>query len=208
MISTKGLGKRYGERSLWSELDLVFNAGTMTAITGASGSGKSTLLNCLGALDAPSEGTIEVEGKNITSLSARGQRLYRRHTLGYLFQDYALIPDRTVGHNLNIAVDRSRRPQVASALQQVGLAGYENRKVHELSGGEQQRVALARVILRNPPVVLADEPTGALDAANADMVIDTLRRFAAEGASVVVATHSATVVDRSDRVINLDELAQ
>ena len=141
-----------------------------------------------------------------TVLGYRKARKYRRDYVGYLFQDYALIPDQTVYDNINLAArpnqifpSKAMLTQVAEVLEQVGLAGYERRQVCELSGGEQQRVAIARLLVRPPKVVLADEPTGALDHDNSLRVIGHLRDLADGGASVVVATHSDLVADSADQ---------
>lgn len=144
-----------------------------------------------------------------TILGYRKARKYRRDYVGYLFQDYALISDQTVYDNINLAARLNKNPtkamftQIAQALDQVGLAGYERRQVCELSGGEQQRVAIARLLVRPPKVVLADEPTGALDYDNSLRVIAHLRDLADGGASVVVATHSDLVTDSADQHIKV-----
>lgn len=208
MIDLTGLSKSFGTRALWRDLTFGIEAGRMLALTGPSGSGKSTLLNCLGLLDAPSAGTIRHNGEDITGLSARKARVYRRDTLGYLFQNYALIDNATIADNLAVAVKPARRrdktyPTPAQALHQVGLAGREKDIVHRLSGGEQQRVALARLIVKRPALVLADEPTGALDAGNTHMVIETLRALADTGCGVVIATHDPIVRDLCDSVLEV-----
>lgn len=210
MIDLKGLSKSFGDRALWQELTFTVEAGRMLALTGPSGSGKSTLLNCLGLLDTPSSGTIVHEGSDLTRLSARKSRAFRRDTLGYLFQNYALIDNATVAENLSVVLKplRSRRTQMvgstpAAALKQVGLSGRETDVVHRLSGGEQQRVALARLIVKRPALVLADEPTGALDLGNTHMVISTLRDLADTGCTVVIATHNPAVKELCDSVLDL-----
>ncbi|MFH8463925.1 ABC transporter ATP-binding protein [Streptomyces sp. NPDC017991] len=208
MIDLTGLSKSFGPRALWQDLTFTIEAGRMLALTGPSGSGKSTLLNCLGLLDTPTAGTMRHHDQDITELSPRKARLYRRDTLGYLFQNYALIDNATIADNLGVAVKplRSRptpRPTPAQALEQVGLAGREDDIVHRLSGGEQQRVALARLIVKQPALVLADEPTGALDLDNTHMVIATLRTLADSGCAVVIATHDPTVRDLCDSVLHV-----
>ena len=208
MIDLTGLSKSFGTRTLWQDLTFTIEAGRMLALTGPSGSGKSTLLNCLGLLDTPTTGTMRHRGQDITGLSPRKARLYRRDTLGYLFQNYALIDNATIADNLDVAVKpvrshRGSRPTLAQALEQVGLAGREDDIVHRLSGGEQQRVALARLIVKQPALVLADEPTGALDLDNTHMVIATLRALADTGCAVVIATHDPTVRDLCDSVLQV-----
>ena len=207
MITVSNLTKSFHKQPpLWENLSFDVPPHSITARTGPSGSGKSTLLNCIGALETPDSGSIQVFGTEVTKLGYRKARKYRHDYVGYLFQDYALIPDQTVYDNINLAArpnqifpSKAMLTQVAEVLEQVGLAGYERRQVCELSGGEQQRVAIARLLVRPPKVVLADEPTGALDHDNSLRVIGHLRDLADGGASVVVATHSDLVADSADQ---------
>ncbi|MFE6282589.1 ABC transporter ATP-binding protein [Streptomyces sp. NPDC057877] len=207
MIEIDNLRKSYGTRTLWSGLGFTVHAGQLLALVGPSGSGKSTLLNCLGLLDTPTSGAIRHEGRDITGFGPRAARLYRRDVLGYLFQSYALIDNATVAANLDVAMAPRRKragaPTVAEALERVGLAGREQEQVHRLSGGEQQRVALARLIVKQPALVLADEPTGALDHDNAALVVDILRAMSEDGCAVVIATHDDAVRDRCDAVLTV-----
>ena len=207
MITVSNLTKSFHKQPpLWENLSFDVPPHSITALTGPSGSGKSTLLNCIGALETPDSGSIQVFGTEVTKLGYRKARKYRHDYVGYLFQDYALIPDQTVYDNINLAArpnqifpSKAMLTQVAEVLEQVGLAGYERRQVCELSGGEQQRVAIARLLVRPPKVVLADEPTGALDYDNSLWVIAHLRDLADGGASVVVATHSDLVAGSADQ---------
>ncbi|MFB8763445.1 ABC transporter ATP-binding protein [Nocardiopsis alba] len=198
MITLNKLTKSFGARTLWKDLDLSVEPGRMLALVGASGSGKTTLLNCMGLLERPSGGSIRFRDTDVTRLGPGGQRRFRRDHLGYLFQNYALIENATVKANLDVAARRGDRSDTADALERVGLGGREKEKVHHLSGGEQQRVALARLIVKRPSLVLADEPTGALDHANGAMVVDVLRRMSREGRAVVIATHDDAVRDACD----------
>ncbi|CAL9477135.1 ABC transporter ATP-binding protein [Streptomyces sp. enrichment culture] len=210
MIDIVSLSKTFGPRTLWSGLTTTVNKGEMLALVGPSGAGKSTLLNCIGLLDKPNSGEIRFEGKDITRFGRRDTRRFRRETLGYLFQNYALMENATIRENLEIATKprRSARGRansdIAEALDRVGLAGRGDEKVHHLSGGEQQRVALARLIVKEPALVLADEPTGALDHANATAVVDVLREMSEAGCAVVVATHDDRVRDRCDAVFAVE----
>lgn len=207
MLHLDNLTKRYGDHVLWQNLTRDIPSGTMTAIVGPSGSGKSTLLNCIGLLDRPDEGTITLDDRPLSGLGQRRRRLYRRNTLGYLFQNYALIPDATVRENVVVAIPGQRTPErsqrIAEALEQVGLSGREAEPTHHFSGGEQQRLALARLIAKRPALILADEPTGALDHGNAAVVIRTLRTLADDGATVLIATHNDDVRDACDERIDL-----
>lgn len=206
-VRVRGLAKSFGQRLLFRDLDLHLPGGSMTAVVGASGAGKSTLLNCIGLLERPDAGSIVVGGQDIVQHRGRSARLFRRDVLGYLFQNYALVDNATVAQNLDLAFAGGRRrpthPERDSALARVGLGDRAASPVHELSGGEQQRVALARLILKQPSLILADEPTGALDLANATVVVDALRSFAAQGATVLVATHAPLVAEACDRRVRI-----
>lgn len=193
--------KAYGPRVLWDGLSLDLAPASMTALTGPSGVGKSTLLNCVGLIDTVDAGAIVVEGTDVTRIGARRARLYRRDVVGYLFQSYGLIETASVADNL--AVTRAPRREFDDVLTRVGMAGRSREPVHHLSGGEQQRVALARLLLKRPRVVLADEPTGALDQGNGAMVVGMLRELADAGCTVLVATHSRDVAAACDAVVDL-----
>ncbi|MPY58185.1 ABC transporter ATP-binding protein [Streptomyces spongiae] len=212
MIVIEDLAKSYGERMLWSGVNLTLKEGQLTALVGPSGSGKSTLLNCLGLLDGPTAGLIRYEDQDITRPKPGAARRFRRDVLGYLFQNYALVENATIAQNLDVAhTARGRKGQVARdetarALDRVGLGGRERDRVSRLSGGEQQRVALARLLVKEPRLVLADEPTGALDRANTEMVVDVLRHMAESGCAVVIATHDDWVRDQCDQVFDVSSV--
>ncbi|WP_431871368.1 ABC transporter ATP-binding protein [Nocardiopsis eucommiae] len=203
MITVQHLSKSFGSRVLWEGLDLTVRPGRMLALVGASGSGKTTLLNCMGLLERPTSGQILFEGADVTRWGPGRQRRFRRDHLGYLFQNYALIENATVRANLDVALRRGARADHATALERVGLAGREREKAHHLSGGEQQRVALARLMVKRPSLVLADEPTGALDGGNGAMVVDVLRQMSGEGCAVVIATHDDAVRDACDTAFDV-----
>jgi putative ABC transport system ATP-binding protein len=206
-LTVNQAAKAFGGRTLWSNLSFGVDQGRMLAIVGPSGCGKSTLLNCLGLLDHVDAGEINVDGANVARFRGGAQRRFRRDTLGYLFQNYALIENESVDFNLSIAA--GARPQARrhdgfrEALHTVGLADRGKEPVYRLSGGEQQRLALARLLVKKPTLVLADEPTGALDSDNADLVISLLRRMADGGATVVIATHSKHVESSCDATLDL-----
>ncbi|MER8119862.1 ABC transporter ATP-binding protein [Streptomyces sp. NPDC094031] len=210
VIEVQNLSKSFESRTLWQQVNLTVNRGEMIAVVGPSGSGKSTLLNCLGLLDKPTAGTILYEGRDITKYGRRDIRRFRRDSLGYLFQHYALIENATVDENLEVAL-RPRQsssrggPTLAEVLDRVGMAGRGRDRIHHLSGGEQQRVALARLMVQRPAFILADEPTGALDDLNTAVVIDVLRELSRAGCAVVIATHDATVRDHCDAVFAVDK---
>lgn len=192
-------------------IDLDITAGEFVAIVGVSGSGKSTLLHLIGGLDSPSAGSIRVQGKELASLSPYERALYRRTMVGFVFQSFQLIPTMTATANVGLALTlqgtlgKERAAQTAEALRWVGLEQRANHRPAELSGGEQQRVAVARALVRRPPLLLADEPTGNLDRRTAAEVIELLLRCRQEhGATVIMVTHDEATASRTaDRVICL-----
>jgi len=207
MIEVRNASKRRGGRALWQDLSFEVAGGEIVGLVGPSGCGKSTLLDCIGHIDALDLGTIRINGESAGSIGRRARLIRRRH-LGYLFQDFGLVPDMTVKSNLDVVrLPDGRRGhrglRTGEALDRVGLAGRGTDRVHELSGGEQQRVAMARLLVKRPSVILADEPTSALDDGNAAMVLDLLGELAADGAAVLIATHSSSVEARAARSIRL-----
>jgi len=166
---------------------------------GVSGAGKSTLLNIIGMLEKADSGDIEILGvKNPDFNSARGVKLLR-HSISYLFQNYGLVDSETILYNLKITTKFSKysrseeKEKIAKALEKVGLSGFEKKKVYQLSGGEQQRVAMSKIILKSSKLILADEPTGSLDSANRKDVLELLKEMNQNGSTVIVVTHDAIV---------------
>jgi len=195
-------------------LDLVVQRGELTALVGASGSGKSTLINILAGLDVPTAGTVKVAGRDIGALGQRERLDYRRRQVGFIWQQTSrnLLPYLTAAQNVAMALvngqgwlpRRHRRAQVMAALEQVGIAHLAKNKPARLSGGEQQRVAVARALVRQPKVLLADEPTGALDTETGDHVIEVLHEATTRGCVLVLVTHDWDHARRMGRVLRLD----
>ncbi len=182
--------------------------GEVVALLGPSGSGKSTLLNIIGGIDLPDAGRVVIDGVDVTALSERERTLFRRERLGFVFQFFNLIPTLTVEENLLLPLALNGRGQqrdrVRMLLERVGLAARAGTYPDRLSGGEQQRIAVVRALVHDPVLVLADEPTGNLDAATGDTVLDLLASLAVDGGrSLIIATHSERVVSRAGRVLML-----
>ncbi|GAB4259577.1 MAG: ABC transporter ATP-binding protein [Deferrisomatales bacterium] len=188
-------------------VELAVEAGEVVALYGRSGSGKTTLLNLLAGLDRPSRGRVEVEGTDLAALGEKGRTRYRRLRLGFVFQFFNLLPTLTAFENVFLSLELAGRPDPEAARQAlgaVGLAGKEERFPHELSGGEQQRVAVARALVKGPAVILADEPTGNLDTRTGDEVLALLAgQCRRSGATLVMATHSPRTSRVADRVLRM-----
>jgi putative ABC transport system ATP-binding protein len=194
---------------------VTFDAGTgeMVAIVGPSGSGKSTLLSLLGLLDAPDEGSIDVDGSELGSLSAKQRTEFRARQVGFIFQQFNLIPNLSALENVMLALEYAGWPKAERAsraeemLALVGLDGSKlDRRPSRLSGGEQQRVAIARAFAAKPPLILADEPTGSLDRATGQKIVELLRQAAtSQHATVLVVTHDDRVAAQADRRFVIDD---
>jgi putative ABC transport system ATP-binding protein len=193
-------------------LDLTLQAGEFAVLAGSSGSGKTTLLNLIGALDQPTSGTLQVEGKDLAQLSGRERARMRLHRIGFVFQAYNLIPVLTAFENAEYvlllqgtAPDR-RRERVQELLRAVGLEGLEHRRPSELSGGQQQRVAVARAIAAEPALVLADEPTANLDSRTGTELIQLMLELnRARGVTFLFSSHDPKVIEHARRVIRLQD---
>lgn len=208
-VIAENLTMHFGKNELWHDLSFKLAYGSMVALTGPSGSGKSTLLDCIAGFIEPSSGQITLD-ERFSPHSRRHQRRVRAEHVGFLFQDYALVEDSTVEENLQLGVrtsiftKKASKKQLQEVLAKVALDMPLNTKVATLSGGERQRVAVARLLLKPKPLILADEPTGALDQRNADIILGYLRQFAETGSCVVVATHDAHAVEMCDGIVTLD----
>src|SRR5699024_9973724 len=177
-IILSNIHKKFGNKTLFRDFSLKIERGEFLAIMGESGAGKTTLLNMMGLLERPDSGVVTICGQKNPAFSSHAAVELRRHHISYLFQNYGLIDTKTEESNMRTATHfkqvsrKKERRLIAAALEQVGLQGYEKRKVYTLSGGEQQRVALAKVIAKSPQIIFADEPTGSLDERNRSYVME------------------------------------
>lgn len=192
-------------------IDITVEQGEFVAIMGKSGAGKSTLLYQLSVLDEPTEGSIIIDGTDVRTLSENEQTTFRLETLGYVFQDYALVPDLSARENVMIPLImrgiswQAAKEAAATAIDSVGLKGkYENLPA-QLSGGEQQRVAIARAIAGNPKLIFADEPTANLDSVSGRAIIDLLGCLNAEGQTIVMVTHEEEYTQFCNRIIYMED---
>ncbi len=212
LYELRGVSKVYGSGgrrvAALEGVDLEVRAGELLAVVGASGSGKTTLLQLLGALDLPTSGSIALAGRPLTGMRERELTLLRRTQIGFVFQQFNLIPTLTARQNveakLAVAAGSSRGRTADELLDAVGLLGRAHHLPSQLSGGEQQRVAIARALATRPSVVLADEPTGNLDSSSGREILELLRTLSAEhGQTVVLVTHDRELAESSPRVVEL-----
>ena len=202
MIELNNVNKKYGDKVLFSNYNLHIAKGEFVVISGESGSGKTTLLNMIGALERIDSGQITVEGIDI--MRRRNQLSYYRNTVGFLFQNFVLLEEKTVYQNLNMIRKGNRSTiSIQEALEKVGMSDFVNAKVYTLSGGEQQRIALARLMVKKCDLILADEPTGSLDEKNAKKVMSILKQMNEKGTTIILITHSEELKQQGGRVIEL-----
>ncbi len=214
IVEMRNVSKIYGEKDskilALHNVNLEIERGSVVAVVGASGSGKSTLLNVIGGVDYPSDGTIIVDGKEITRYNDDELSIFRRRKVGFIFQAYHLIPVLTVEENINLPVLLDHRKPDKEYLDHIiNLLGLSDRRKHlpgELSGGQQQRTAIAGALANNPTLILADEPTGALDSKNGKEVMDLLMKSVHDlGQTLVIITHNMDLAREADRIIKIKD---
>lgn len=209
MLEATDITKSYGSgeslNPVLKGISLTIPTGAFTVILGASGSGKSTLLNVLSGLERPEGGSIRYDGAEITTLSDAELTAFRRKTVGFIFQQYYLLPDMTVEKNVRMGADLAGNRDYREILCAVGLEGKLKKYPSELSGGEQQRVAIARALAKKPQVLFLDEPTGALDEATGRQVLEYLSELHRErGFTIVMVTHNQNIAEMADTVIRMN----
>jgi putative ABC transport system ATP-binding protein len=206
-LQVKNLGKRYGDTAVFSRVSLDVAPGEFVAIVGESGVGKSTLLNCMAGLDSWDDGSVQLNGADLQTMTDDQRALQRRQHVGFVFQAFHVLPHLDVAQNVALPLlllGQTDDARVQAMLDSVGLAGLGARLPQQLSGGQLQRVAIARALVHRPGLLLADEPTGNLDPTTAAKVMDALIAQTREhGASLVLVTHSEAAAGRADRVMHL-----
>jgi putative ABC transport system ATP-binding protein len=213
VLELRGVSKTYGQGAAevhaLKDVDLSVDAGAMVAVMGPSGSGKSTLLTIAGSLENPTSGEVLVGGTSLSGMSRNAKARLRRRTIGFVFQDFNLLPGLTAAENVSLPLEldgmtaRSARAAGLRALDNLGLADRASRFPDELSGGERQRVAIARAVVGDRRLLLADEPSGALDSVNAEAVMRLIHEACKQGVATVVVTHDAQLASWADRVVFL-----
>ncbi len=215
MLHVRGVTRIYGDEPnrvvALDEVDLSVDRGELVALMGPSGSGKSTLLTIAGGLESPTSGQVELDGVDLWNLGAVGLAEMRRRHIGFVFQDFNLLTGLTAAENVAAPLEldgvsaRAARPRAMERLASVGLADRADAFPDDLSGGERQRVAIARALIGDRRLLLADEPTGALDSATGDEVMGLLRGACTPGTAVVVVTHDAAVAEQADRIVSIQD---
>ncbi|MFQ5558593.1 MAG: ABC transporter ATP-binding protein [Acidimicrobiales bacterium] len=216
MVEASGLGRDYVTSAQTihavAGVDLSIERGELVAVRGRSGSGKTTLLNLIGGLDRPTAGSVAVDGREVTAMSEAELVRFRREEVGFIFQAFGLIPILTAAENLEIPLRMvgvevvTRHERVKELLDMVGLAERGAHRPHELSGGEQQRVGIARALANEPKLLIADEPTGQLDSKTGRSIMNLIRGLVrSRGTTAIVATHDPALIDLADRVLDLSD---
>lgn len=214
MIELSKIGKHYTEgntrHNVLQDLDLTISDGEIIILFGKSGSGKSTLLNIISGIDLPDEGSVTIDGAKVTGLSEKERTLIRRNKIGFIFQFFNLIPTLTVAENLMLPLElngiKEGDDKIKAILNEVGLPDKANTFPEKLSGGEQQRIAIARALIHNPAIILADEPTGNLDYETGLQIVDLLDRVVKQkGKTMIMVTHSKDVIGLADKIYSMKD---
>ncbi len=204
MIQIKNVYKRFDEKILFEDFNMDIPDGEFLVFSGNSGYGKTTLLNMIGALEKPDKGQIIVDGTNI--YIRKNQKAYFTNKVGFLFQNFALVESKTARENLEFVQKKNRTDMtIKEVFDLVGIADKADTKVYKLSGGEQQRVALARLMLKKCDIILADEPTGSLDDGNANAVMKILHNLNRLGKTIILVTHNEKIMSEAKKVVRLNE---
>ena len=211
MIQGKNITKKFGELSVLQGVDISIAAGEVVSLVGPSGSGKSTLLHILGTLDRPDLGSVEIQGTEVTKLSRNELAAFRNRSIGFVFQFHHLLPEFSALENVCIPGWLGKRSktevkrEAAALLELMGLSSRADHRPNQLSGGEQQRVAVARALINKPAVIFADEPTGNLDSRNGQRILELLRHLSDEtGTALVLVTHDERLAARCQRQLRLE----
>lgn len=209
IVELRNVTKQFDERTVLRDYSLIISEGQFVAIRGASGTGKSTLLNIIGMLLSIDKGEVWIKGyKNPRFGTKCSQKLLRRE-ISYMFQNFGLIDNATVKENLELALhfkklsSKEKKEKISWALKEVGLDNYQDKKIYTLSGGEQQRIAFAKILLKDANIILADEPTGSLDVNNRDIVMGLLKKIHEKGKTIIMVTHDDYVAACADVIVEL-----
>jgi putative bacteriocin ABC transporter len=209
LIELKNIVKSYGDHKVLDNINFTVNEGDMTAIVGASGKGKSTFMNIVGLIEKYDSGELIICGEKKIYPNTKKSAKMIRDNISYLFQNFALVDNETVEQNLMLAMNylnisnSAKKNKISNSLNEVGLSGYEKRKIFTLSGGEQQRVAIARLFVNPKKLILADEPTGSLDPLNRNTILEYLKKLNQNGSTILIVTHDESIADLCDKKLVL-----
>ncbi|AHN22511.1 ABC transporter ATP-binding protein [Lysinibacillus varians] len=204
IIQTKNIGIEISGKTIFSNISLEINPNEMMAITGPSGSGKTTLLNCLGLIQSVNSGDILIENQNASKWKEKEKTSFWKDKAAFIYQDYGIIEDENISYNVTLNKQQAKAKIVEEILHTVGLGERGQEMAAVLSGGEKQRLGVARAIYKKASIIYADEPTASLDQMNREVIINLLRKCSENGASVIIATHDERLVSVCDRSINLN----
>lgn len=204
IIQTKNIGIEISGKTIFSNISLEINPNEMIAITGPSGSGKTTLLNCLGLIQSVNSGDILIENQNASKWKEKEKTSFWKDKAAFIYQDYGIIEDENISYNVTLNKQQAKAKIVEEILHTVGLGERGQEMAAVLSGGEKQRLGVARAIYKKASIIYADEPTASLDQMNREVIINLLRKCSENGASVIIATHDERLVSVCDRSINLN----
>lgn len=204
IIKTQKIGIEISGKTIFSNISLAINPNEMIAITGPSGSGKTTLLNCLGLIQSVNSGDILIENQNASKWNEKEKTSFWKDKAAFIYQDYGIIEDENISYNVTLNKQQAKAKIVEEILHTVGLGGRGQEMAAVLSGGEKQRLGVARAIYKKASIIYADEPTASLDQMNREVIINLLRKCSENGASVIIATHDERLVSVCDRSINLN----
>ncbi len=206
-LNIKNLSKKYGTNEVLKNINLTIEAGNICVLLGPSGSGKSTLLNLIGGIENPDEGTITIEDIDITKMNEADLTIYRRERLGFIFQFYNLIPNLTVRENIEVSAELSKEPlNIDELLKMLGLTDHADKFPNQLSGGQQQRCAIGRALVKNPFLLLCDEPTGALDSKTSKEILELIEKIHDKyNNTIIIVTHNEAITGMSNQIVKLHD---
>ncbi len=206
-LTIKNLSKKYGHNEVLKNINLTIESGNICVLLGPSGSGKSTLLNLVGGIENSDEGTILIEDINITKMNEAELTIYRREHLGFIFQFYNLIPNLTVRENIEVSAELAKKPlNIDELLKMLGLTNHADKFPNQLSGGQQQRCAIGRALVKNPSLLLCDEPTGALDSKTSKEILELIESIHDKyNSTIIIVTHNEAITGLSNQIVKLHD---
>ncbi|MBP3921142.1 MAG: ABC transporter ATP-binding protein [Bacilli bacterium] len=206
-LNIKNLSKKYGNNNVLKNINLTIESGNICVLLGPSGSGKSTLLNLIGGIENCDKGTIKIGDINITKMSETELTMYRRENLGFIFQFYNLIPNLTVRENIEVSAELSKEPlNIDELLKMLGLTNHADKFPNQLSGGQQQRCAIGRALVKNPCLLLCDEPTGSLDSKTSKEILELIEKIHDKyNSTIIIVTHNDAITGLSNQIVKLHD---